>query len=58
MDYNIFDIRSKLEQYYDGQLSREELGSWNSNAYYDLLRGGYVELSKIQLYPFIKKLSN
>lgn len=57
MNYNIFDIRFKLEQYYNGQLSREELGSWNSNAYYDLLRGGYVELSKIQLYPFIKKLS-
>ena len=38
-------------------MSKKDIGKWAENAYYDLLKGSYVETSKIVLYPFLKTLS-
>lgn len=57
MIYSIDDLQNRIECYFSGTLSRNELGEWAQKAYYDLLTGGYVETDKIVQYPFIKTLS-
>lgn len=57
MKYDINELREKIDSYFLGTLSKEELGRWAENAYYDLLKGGYIEQKKIVLYPFLKTIS-
>lgn len=57
MEYGIGELKEKLDLYFSGKLSKRELGVWAERAYYDLLKGGYLENSKIILYPFLKKIS-
>lgn len=57
MEYDIRELREKVDNYFLGKLPKELLGRWAEKAYYDLLRGGYVEKSKIVLYPFLKIIS-
>lgn len=57
MEYDVQELREKIDNYFSGILSKEELGRWAGGAYLDLLRGGYVEIKKITLYPFLKTIS-
>lgn len=57
MKYDINELREKIDSYFLGTLSKEELGRWAEKAYYDLLKGGYIEQKKIELYPFLKTIS-
>lgn len=51
------ELRQKLANYRNGTCSREALGVWASHAYYDLLRGGYLETEKLSVYPFVRTLA-
>lgn len=57
MEYDINELRKRIDSYFLGTLSKEELGRWAEKAYYDLLKGGYIEQKKIVLYPFLKTIS-
>lgn len=57
MEYDINELREKIDNYFIGMISKKELGEWANRAYYDLLKGGYVENKKIVLYPFLKDIS-
>lgn len=57
MQYNSKIMLRKLEKYFNGELEKEELGIWAERAYYDVLKGGYLEIQKVVLYPFLKTLS-
>lgn len=57
MDFEITDIKKKIDNYFLGNLSKEELGDWAKIAYYDLLKGEYLEIKKIVVYPFLKMIS-
>lgn len=51
------ELREKIDDYFVGKLSKKELGQWAGKAYFDLLKGGYVETEKIVIYPFLKNIS-
>lgn len=57
MEFEIYDIKKKIDNYILGNLSKEELGEWAKIAYFDLLKGEYLEIKKIMGYPFLKKIS-
>lgn len=57
MTYDVNELREKVDGYFLGIFTKEELGKWSELAYYDLLKGGYIEKKKIVLYPFLKKIS-
>lgn len=57
MKYGIKEIKEKVGGYFKGIYSKEVLGEWAKEAYYDLLKGGYLESEKIVLYPFLKTIS-
>lgn len=58
MVYDINELRSRVDDYFRNTLSKANLGKWAEYAYYDLLKGGYIEIKKIVLYPFLKTLSS
>ena len=47
MEYNTKELMEKIDRYFEGELSKDDLGRWTERAYYDLLKGGYVENEKI-----------
>jgi len=57
MEYNMIKLEEKIDSFFSGILSKDELGKWAEKAYFDLLRGGYVEIKKVKLYPFLKTIS-
>lgn len=57
MEYDLQDLRKRVNDYFAGELSKKDLGVWCQKAHLDLLKGGYVEVRKIILYPFIQTLS-
>lgn len=57
MEYNAKKLLKKIDDYFAGAISRAALGEWANRAYYDLLKGGYIENEKIVIYPFIKVIS-
>ena len=57
MEYNLHDLKIKIEHYFDGHSTKQELGTWGHEAYYDLLTGGYIQQKKLVLYPFLKTIS-
>lgn len=58
LDFDIYDIKKKIDNYFLGNESKEELGKWAKIAYYDLLKGEYLQMEKIVSYPFLKVISN
>lgn len=58
MLYDINELCNRVDDYFCGTLSKTDLGKWAENAYYDLLKGGYIETKKIVLYPFLKTLAS
>lgn len=57
MKYDCDELKNQISSYCSCKLSKQELGRWASEAYYDLIRGGYLEKGKIAVYPFLKTLS-
>lgn len=57
MKFNVHELQVKLDYYFTGKISKTELGQWANKAYYDVLKGGYVEIEKITIYPLLKILS-
>lgn len=57
MEFEINDIKKKIDAYLSGDLLKKDLGEWAKSAYYDLLKGGYLEVKKIIGYPFLKLIS-
>jgi len=41
---NAKNLELKLNQYFKGELSREELGLWAMKLYYELMKGEYIQL--------------
>ena len=57
MEYNAKELLEKIDNYFAGVISKTDLGEWANKAYYDLLKGGYIENEKIVIYPFVKVIS-
>ena len=57
MEFDAEVLEEKIECYFRGEISQKDLGRWASTAYYDILRGGYVENKKVVIYPFLKIIS-
>ncbi|MGL4344736.1 MAG: hypothetical protein ACRCTE_06040 [Cellulosilyticaceae bacterium] len=57
MNHNIKFLKEIVEDYFSGKKSKKEVGEWAHNGYYELLKGNYLEMDKLMVYPFVKKLS-
>lgn len=57
MEYCLEILKRKMDGYLNAELEEKELGKWGKEAYYDLLKGGYVKKDKIVIYPFLKTIS-
>jgi len=57
MDVNRIVLRKKLNQYFEGAITKEELGSWANKSYYELLRGDFVVIDKLAIFNFLKTVS-
>ena len=57
MEYEIVELKKKIDNYFTGMLSKEDLGRWSSLEYYDLIKGGYDDKCKLAVYPLIKAVS-
>lgn len=57
MDFDLNELKRRVNNYFEEHESREEIGQWAQRNYYDLLRGEYLEIEKIVGYPFLKLLS-
>ena len=49
MEFGLFEFSDQLNKYFRGELTKNELGMWGEKAFYDLLKGGYIENKKIDL---------
>ena len=52
MEYDVNELKIKVDEYFLGRLTKENLGKWAEKAYYELLKGGYVEKKKVVLYQW------
>lgn len=57
MKFDVDELQKKLDGYFTGKITKMELGEWANKAYYDLLKGSYIEIEKVIIYPFLKILS-
>jgi len=57
MEYDAKILLQRIDDYFTGIISKTDLGKWANKAYYDILKGGYVENEKIVIYPFVKVIS-
>ena len=44
-------LNEQIDMYFSKKISSDELGQWAKTAYYDLLKGGYIEVDKLYSYP-------
>ena len=58
MEYDINKLRKKLNSYFLGEISKQNLGEWAGKAYYDLLKGGYIECKKNNYLSILKNYIN
>lgn len=57
MEFSANELMKKIDDYFAGKITKTDLGNWANKAYYDLLKGGYIENEKIVIYPFLKVIS-
>lgn len=57
MEVNTDILKSKLDQYFKNIITKDELGLWALNSYYDLLQGEYIYIEKLKVYHFLRTLS-
>ncbi len=50
-------LEQKIDQYYNKIISKHDLGLWSMEAYYALMKGEYIEIEKLQIYHFLRKIS-
>jgi len=47
----------KINQYFNNEINKTDLGLWAMEAYYALMKGEYIEIEKLQIYHFLRKIS-
>lgn len=57
MNDMLMDIKNKIATYQRGELTKEQLSKWAENQYYCMLKGNYIILEQLKVYPFMKILS-
>ena len=50
MEFGLFEFSDQLNKYFRGELTKNELGMWGEKAFYDLMKGGYIENKKKLFY--------
>lgn len=50
-------LEQKINQYFDNKINKDNLGLWAMEAYYALMKGEYIDIDKLPLYHFLRKLS-
>lgn len=51
-------LQEKLRTYFNGELTKNELGNWAKAEYQKILQGDYIIIDKLKVYIFIKNISN
>lgn len=54
---NAKQLEQKIDQYYHKIITKHELGLWSMQAYYELMKGEYIEIDKLQIYHFLRTIS-
>ena len=54
---NAKQLEQKIDQYYHKIITKYELGLWSMQAYYELMKGEYIEIDKLQIYHFLRTIS-
>ncbi len=54
---NAKQLEQKIDQYYNKIITKYELGLWSMQAYYELMKGEYIEIDKLQVYHFLRTIS-
>lgn len=54
---NSKQLKQKIEQYCNKAITKDELGLWSMQAYYELMKGEYIEIDKLQIYHFLRTIS-
>lgn len=57
MDFDVFELKKRILCYQNKKYTKKELGVWAENAYYDLMKGGFLETKKLALLPLLKIIS-
>lgn len=57
MEYGREELKNKIDSYFSGAISKEDLGKWAAEGYYDLITGGYAKMCSLEVYPLIKAIS-
>lgn len=50
-------LEKKINQYFNNEINKTDLGLWAMEAYYALMKGEYIEIEKLQIYHFLRKIS-
>ena len=58
MNEDIYIIKDKIKKYSTGSIDKNELGKWAKEEYYNILCGDFIIVSKLEIFKFLKTLSN
>ena len=50
-------LKEKINLYFGGKIKKYDLGLWAMEAYYELMKGDYIEIEKLKIYHFLKMIS-
>lgn len=50
-------LKEKISLYFGGKIKKYDLGLWAMEAYYELMKGDYIEIEKLKIYHFLKIIS-
>lgn len=50
-------LKEKINLYFEGKIEKYDLGLWGMKAYYELMKGDYIEIEKLKIYHFLKMIS-
>lgn len=50
-------LKEKLQQYFNKEIKNYELSLWAKEEYYKLMKGEYIEINKLVVYHFLRKIS-
>ena len=58
MESNLTILNNKIKDYLLEHISKTEFADWAEDIYIDIIKGGFLEINKLILYPFVKTFSN